>query len=90
MGICCMTQGTQIGLGNNREGWMGREVVGVFKWEGAWVKLRLIHVDVCQKTMQYYKAIIFQLKTNKLKKRDTETEVQEFTDSHNIQGCITQ
>ena len=40
--------------------------------------------------MQYYKAIIFQLKTNKLKKRDTETEVQEFTDSHNIQGCITQ
>ena len=47
MGICCITQGTQTGLGNNLEGWMGREVVGMFKWEGAWVKLQMIHVDVC-------------------------------------------
>ena len=33
-------------LGNNLEGWNGKEVGGMFKWEGTWVNLQLIHVDV--------------------------------------------
>ena len=31
---------------NNPGGGMGREVGGMFKWEGTWVNLWLIHVDV--------------------------------------------
>ena len=46
---------------------MRREVGGSFKREGTYVHLWLIHVVVWQKPMQYYKAIIPQLK-NKLKK----------------------
>ena len=61
MGICCMTQGTQTRVERSR---MGREVEGMFKWEGTWVNLRLIHVDVWYKPMQYCKAIILQLKIN--------------------------
>ena len=38
-----MTQGTQTRVERGR---MGREVEGMFKWEGAWVNLWLIHVDV--------------------------------------------
>ena len=33
-----------------------------FKSEGTYVYLRLIHVDVSQKTTKFYKAINFQLK----------------------------
>ena len=41
-----MTQGTQTGaLGNNPERWDGKEIGGMFKWEGTWVNLWLIHVD---------------------------------------------
>ena len=29
-----------------KRGRVGREVEGMFKWEGAWVNLWLIHVDV--------------------------------------------
>ena len=47
---------------------MGREVGGMFKWEGTWVNLWLIHVDVWQKPMQYCKAIILELKINKFLK----------------------
>ena len=43
---------------------MGREMGKMFKWEGTWVNLWLIHVDVWQKPMQYCKAIILQLKIN--------------------------
>ena len=38
----------------------------MFKWEGTWVNLWLIHVDVWQKPTQYCKAIILQLKINYL------------------------
>ena len=37
----------------------------MFKWEGTWVNLWLIHVDVWQKPTQYCKAIILQFKLNK-------------------------
>ena len=33
--------------------YMGKEVGGIFKWEGTWVNLWLIHVDVWQKPTQY-------------------------------------
>ena len=39
----------------------------MLKWEGTWVNL--IHVDVWQKPTQYCKAIILQLKINKVKKK---------------------
>ena len=62
MGICCMTQGTHTRLYNNLEGWDrergGREV----QEGGDIVYLWLIHVEVCQKAIKFYKAIILQLK----------------------------
>ena len=45
---------------------MGWEVGGRFKREGTYGYLGLIHVDVRQKTTQYCKAIILQLKRNNL------------------------
>ena len=48
---------------------MAREVGGRLKWEGMYVYLWLIRVDVWQKPTQYYKAITFQLKINKLKEK---------------------
>ena len=42
-----------------------------FKTEGTYVYLWLIHGDVWQKPTQYYKAIMLQLKINKLKKKKT-------------------
>ena len=48
---------------------MGWEVGGRLKREGTCVYLRLIHVDVRQKPTQYCKAIILQLKINKVKKK---------------------
>ena len=44
---------------------MGREVAGKFKREGTYVCLWLIHDDDWQKSSQYCKAIILQLKINK-------------------------
>ena len=38
------------------------EMGGIFKREGTYVYLRMIHVDLWQKATQYYKAIILQLK----------------------------
>ena len=46
---------------------MGWKVGKRFKREGTYVYLQLIHVDVWQKPTQYCKAIILQLKLNKLK-----------------------
>ena len=43
-------------------GEIGREVGGRFKMEGTYVYLWLIHVDVWQKSTQFCKAIILQLK----------------------------
>ena len=51
---------------------MWKEVGGRFKKEGTYVYLWLIHVDVCQKPIQYCKEIILQLKINNLKKRSWE------------------
>ena len=48
--------------------WDGRKMGGRFKMEGAYVYLWLIHVDVWQKTTKFCKAIILQLKMNKVKK----------------------
>ena len=44
-----------------QRGGMGREVVGVFRWEETGVNLWLIHVDVWQKPVQYCKTIILPL-----------------------------
>ena len=69
-------------LCDNLEGWgevgwdgMGREVEGRFKREGTYVYLWLIHADVWQKPTQYCKAIILQLKKNKLKKKKETNKV---------------
>ena len=43
------------------------KVGGRFKREGTYVYLWLIHVDAWQKPTQYCKAIILQLKINKIK-----------------------
>ena len=43
------------------------EVGGRFQREGIYVYLWLIHADVWQKPIQYCKAIVLQLKINKLK-----------------------
>ena len=51
---------------------MGWEVEGRFKKEGTHLYLRLIHVAVWQKPTQHYKAVIFQLKISKLKKKRLE------------------
>ena len=56
------------GLCINLEGWSGREMGGRFKREGIYVYLWLIHVEVWQKITKFCKAIILQLKINKLKK----------------------
>ena len=53
---------------------MGWGLRGSFKREVTQVYLWLIHVDVWQKPTQHYKAIILQLKINKLKKK-TESEL---------------
>ena len=47
---------------------MEREAGGSCKREGTYVYLWLIHVVAWQKPIQYPKAIILQLKVNKLKK----------------------
>ena len=39
----------------------------MFKWEGTWVNLWLIHVDVWQKATQSCEALIIQLKIEKNK-----------------------
>ena len=41
-----------------------------FQREATWVYLWLIHTDVGQRLMQYCKAVILQLKINKLKKKN--------------------
>ena len=48
---------------------MGWEVGGKLKREGTYVCLRLIHVGVWQKPTQSCKAIILQLKINKILKK---------------------
>ena len=54
-------------LGDSLEGWDG--VGGMFKTEGTYVYLRLIHTDVWQNPIQWCKAIILQLKINKFLKK---------------------
>ena len=62
MEICCMTQGTHTGALQQPRGVKGRDMGGRFKKEGTYVYLWLIHVNVWQKSNQYCKAIILQLK----------------------------
>ena len=49
---------------------MGWEVEGRLKREGTNVSLWLVHVDVWQKSTQYCKAIILQLKINLIIKKE--------------------
>ena len=49
-------------LCDSLEGGMGREVRALFRREGTYVYLWLIHVDVWQKPTQHRKVIILQLK----------------------------
>ena len=68
MGIGCRSQGTQTGaLYQPRE--VGREMGGRFKREGTYAHLWLIHADVWQKTTEFCKAIILQLKNKLINKR---------------------
>ena len=53
------------GLCINIEGGTGRKMEGRFKRHGMYIYLRLIYVEVRQKTTKFYKEIILQLK-NKL------------------------
>ena len=53
------------------------EVGGRFKREGTCVYPWLIHVDVWQKPTQHCKAIILQLKINKLKKNKQTNRLRE-------------
>ena len=52
-------------LCGNLEGRDGVEMGGRFKTEASYVYLWLIHADVWQKSTQYCKVIILQLKTDK-------------------------
>ena len=61
---------------NNLEGCDG--VGGRFKREVTYVYLWLLHDDVWQIPTQHCKAIILQLKTNKLKKARKEKEIQRY------------
>ena len=58
-----MAQETQTGALYQPRGvgWGGR-CEWSFKREGIYVYLWLIHVEVCQKTTKFYKAIVLQLK----------------------------
>ena len=71
MGICCVCDSGNSNQGSvtTQRGGVWREVGGMFKWEGTWVNLWLIHVDVQYKPMQYFRAIILQLKINKILKK---------------------
>ena len=62
MGICCRLREIKQGLCINLEGWDGEGDGGRFKWEGIYVYLWLILVDVWLKTTKFCKVIILQLK----------------------------
>ena len=53
-------------LCDNLDGWNG--VGGGFRREGTYVYPWLLHAEVWQKSIQYCKAVILQLKINKFKK----------------------
>ena len=67
MGICCISQGIQMGA-LYQPGGLGWG--GTFKREGTYVHLWLIHVDVWQKTIKFCKAINLQLKNKEKKSKD--------------------
>ena len=62
-GIRCVVQGTLTGACNNLEGCKGEGDGRELQWEGTYVYLYLIHVDIWQKTTKFCKEIILQLKT---------------------------
>ena len=72
---------------------MGREVWGKFKREGTYVNLWLIHVDVWQKTTQFCKTSILQLKKYvnlKLKKkRKTLRDIKPFNSGKKKKICAS-
>ena len=69
MESCCITHGLNTVLCDNLEGWDG--VGERFKREGTYVYLRLIHTVIRQKSIQYWTALIFQLKNKRKKKKET-------------------
>lgn len=73
MGSCCVAQGAQLGSLWWPRGCRG-EVGGRLKREGLCVCMLLIHVVVQQKPIQYYTAVILQLKHKfKNKKKTSES-----------------
>ena len=74
------TGNSDLGSVITQMGGMVWEVGGMFKTEGTYVYLWLIHADVWQKPIQYYKAIILQLKINTLKK----ISFQQFFPQHPV------
>ena len=58
----CFRKPKNRGSVSTWRGGMGREMGGRFRREGPYVHLRLIHVEVWQKTTKFCKAIILQLK----------------------------
>ena len=71
---------------NNRN----REVGGRFKKDGTYVYLWLIHVDVWQKSNQYCKAIILQLKIikNNINKKHNKYNTLESSQNHFPQTSV--
>ena len=75
------------GLCINLEGWDVGVMGGRFKREGICVYLWLIHVEVWQKTTQFCKAIILQLK-NKLKRIKKRESTCHAGDPGSIPGLV--
>ena len=50
----------------------------MFKWEGTWVNLWLIHVDAWQKPTQYCKTVILKLKINTFLKRKKNANLKDI------------
>ena len=66
--MCCTAQGLKPGFGDNLEGQDGVGGGREAQRKGTYVYLQLIYVDIGQKPIQYCKAIIPQLKLNKILK----------------------
>ena len=79
---------SQWGFITTWRGGMGREVGGVLKWEGRWVNLWLIHIDILWKPMQYHRAIILQLKTNKSKKKKKSFPAPQLQSINSLALCL--
>ena len=76
----------KLGLCNNLEGWEGVAGGREVKEGGDICHLWLIHVDVWQKSNQYWKAILLQLKIKKHNTSSKEASEQE-EEVHWLSSC---